>query len=55
MDYGQPDSSVHGISQVRTLEWVAIFVSRESFIISHIVNTIPVSFVGLILEAGDNL
>ena len=28
---------------------------RESFIISHIVNTIPVSFVGLILEAGDNL
>ena len=23
MDYNQPDSSVHGISQARILEWVA--------------------------------
>ena len=27
MDYSLPCSSVHGISQVRTLEWVAIFFS----------------------------
>ena len=29
--YSQPDSSVHGISQARVLEWVAIFFSRGSF------------------------
>ena len=29
MYYSLPDSSVHGISQARTLEWVAIFFSRE--------------------------
>ena len=30
MDCGQPGSSVHGISQARILEWVAISSSRES-------------------------
>ena len=31
MDYSLPGSSVHGISQVRILEWVAISSSRGSF------------------------
>ena len=30
MDYSQPGSSVHGISQERILKWVAIFFSRGS-------------------------
>ena len=30
MDYSLPGSSVHGISQVRILEWVAIPFSRGS-------------------------
>ena len=30
MDYSPPGSSVHGISQVRILEWVAMSFSRES-------------------------
>ena len=30
MDCSLPDSSVHGISQVRILEWVAISFSRRS-------------------------
>ena len=30
MDYSPPGSSVHGILQVRILEWVAIFFSRGS-------------------------
>ena len=30
MDFSPPDSSVHGILQARTLEWVAISVSRGS-------------------------
>ena len=30
MDYGLPDSSVHGILQARKLEWVAIPFSRAS-------------------------
>ena len=30
MDCGPPGSSVHGISQARILEWVAIFFSRAS-------------------------
>ena len=30
MDYSPPDSSVHGISQARILEWVAIPFSRDS-------------------------
>ena len=30
MDYSPPSPSVHGILQVRILEWVAIPVSRES-------------------------
>ena len=29
MDCSLPDSSVHDISQTRTLEWVAIFYSRD--------------------------
>ena len=28
MDSSPPDSSIHGISQARTLEWVAISFSR---------------------------
>ena len=31
MDYSPPGSSVHGISQARMLEWVAISSSRGSF------------------------
>ena len=31
MDYSQPGSSVHGISQARILDWVAISFSRGSF------------------------
>ena len=31
MDCTPPDSSVHGISQARVLEWAAISFSRESF------------------------
>ena len=30
MDGSSPDSSVHGISQVRILEWITIYFSRES-------------------------
>ena len=30
MDYSPPGSSVHGILQARTLEWVAILFSRGS-------------------------
>ena len=30
MNYNPPGSSVHGISQIRTLEWVAIPFSRAS-------------------------
>ena len=30
MDYSLPDSSVHGISQARILEWVAVSFSRGS-------------------------
>ena len=29
MDYNPPGPSVHGILQVRTLEWVAVFSSRD--------------------------
>ena len=29
-DYSPPGSSVHGISQARILEWVAVFFSRGS-------------------------
>ena len=29
LDYSPPDSSVHGISQARILEWVAISFSRD--------------------------
>ena len=35
MDCSPPGSSVHGISQARILEWVAISFSRESFQLSH--------------------
>ena len=30
MDYSPPGSSVHGISQAKILEWVAIPISRRS-------------------------
>ena len=30
MDYGPPDSPIHGILQARILEWVDIFFSRGS-------------------------
>ena len=33
MDCSSPDSSVHGISQVRILQWVAISFSRGIFLI----------------------
>ena len=31
MDWGLPDSSVHGILQARILEWVAVPFSRGSY------------------------
>ena len=31
MDCSLPGASIHGISQARILEWVAIFFSRGSF------------------------
>ena len=31
IDHGLPDSSVHGISHARTLEWVAVSSPRETF------------------------
>ena len=31
MDCSLPDSSVHGISQARILEWAAISYSKESY------------------------
>ena len=31
MDYSLPGSSIHGISQARVLEWVAIAFSSKSF------------------------
>ena len=31
MNGGPPGSSVHGISQARKMEWLAIFFSRGSF------------------------
>ena len=31
MDYSPPDSTVHGVSQARIVQWVAISSSRESF------------------------
>ena len=30
MDYSPPGSSIHGVLQARTLEWVAVPSSRES-------------------------
>ena len=33
MDYSPPGSSVHGILQVRVLEWDAIPFSRESYLL----------------------
>ena len=35
MDCSLPDSFVHGILQARTLEWVAIFFSRGSFLLRN--------------------
>ena len=35
MDYSPPGSSVHGISQARMLEWVAIFFSRVFSLIGY--------------------
>ena len=32
MNYSLPGSSVHGILQAKILEWVAIFISRGSFL-----------------------
>ena len=31
MDFGLPDFSVHGISEARTMEWVAVSFARGSF------------------------
>ena len=31
MDYSPPGPSVHGIFQARTLEWIVISFSRETF------------------------
>ena len=43
MDYSWPGSSVHGISQARILEWVAISFSRGS---SQSWNQTQVSCIG---------
>ena len=45
MDYNLPGSSVHGISQARILEWVAIPFSRGS---SQIRNRTQVTYVSCI-------
>ena len=42
-DYSRPGSSVHGISQARILEWVAISFSRGS---SQLRDQTPVSCIG---------
>ena len=39
MDCSPPGSSVHGISQARILEWVAIFFSREESILGTVSKT----------------
>ena len=44
MDYSPPGSTVHGISQARILEWVAILFSRGSF---QIRDQTHVSCIGL--------
>ena len=50
IDYSLPGSSVHGISQARILEWVAISFSRGS---SQPRDQIPVSCIGrLIIYQG---
>ena len=46
MDYSPPGSSVHGISQARILEWVAISSSRNSY---------PGVWPGLCLAAGSHI
>ena len=39
MDCSPPGSSVHGISQARILEWVAIFFSRDESILGTVSKT----------------
>ena len=46
MDCSLPDSSVHGISQARILEWIAIFFSRVS---SQLRNWTCVSCIGRLI------
>ena len=36
MDYSPPNSSVHGISQARILEWVAISFSNDTKILTQL-------------------
>ena len=38
MDYSQPGSMVHGISQAVILEWVAIFFSRANYALGDVKN-----------------
>ena len=54
MGYSLPDSSVHGISQARMLEWVAISFSR-GIILTQVSNlcllhwqadSLPLSYMG---------
>ena len=59
MDYSPPGSSVHGISQARILEWVAISFSRESSLprdrtgISHITGSLPSEILYHLSYQGD--
>ena len=46
MDWGPPASSVHGISQARTLDWVAISLSRGSSLPKDRTYVSCVSYIG---------
>ena len=60
MDCSPPGSSVHGISQVRILEWDAISSSREPFLprdqtqvwslLHRQVNSLPLSHLGSLIK-----
>ena len=47
MDCSLPGSSVHGIFQVRVLEWVAISFSRRDLAISFSIRDLPNSGIEL--------
>ena len=46
MDFSLPGSSVHGIFQVRILEWVASFYSRASSLLRNRIHVSCISYIG---------